>query len=521
MLTASNSKMIIARKKNTIKGTIFGIILRFIQMLFPFIIRTVFIKTLGIEYLGLNSLFGSILQVLNLAELGVSSALVYSMYKPIAEDDKEKICQLMNLYKSYYKTIGFVILCLGLLLMPFIPKLIQGNIPSDINIYVLYIMNLVATVLSYWLFAYRNSLFTAHQRNDIISIISIVTNSLMYIVQIILLFSLKNYYYYLSATILFQILLNIVTAICSKKYYPEYSPIGQIPEDEKKTINKKIRDLFTTKIGGIVNHSADSIVISTFAGLKLLAIYQNYYYVTSAIMALFTIFFSSLTAGLGNYLITNNDENKKKLLYNINYIVFFVLNFCCCSLVCLYQPFMKLWVGEANLLPTEFVFLFALYLYAEIAPRTLIVFKDAGGIWESDRFRPLSSALFNLTLNIVLFQYIGLYGVILSTVLALMLVSYPWVICNINKYMFNIGIKNYLKNTFYYTFILIICLIVTYKTCSYLPLFNSLLLTLMYRLLICIIIPNLTFIVIFFKKEENKYFYGLIKQFFAKRFKNV
>ncbi len=411
-------------------------------------------------------------------------------------------------------------MCVGLILLPFIPKLIHGNIPSDINIYVLYLMNLAATVFSYWLFAYRNSLFTAHQRNDILSIISIIINSLMYVTQIILLYAFKNYYYYLSATILFQILANIVTAIYSKKYYPEYDPAGTLPVEEKKVINKKIRDLFTAKIGGIVNHSADSIVISVFAGLKLLAIYQNYYCITSAVMAMFAIFFGSLTAGLGNYLITENEEGKRRLLNNLNYVIFIFLNFCCCSLVCLYQPFMELWVGKENLLPNEYIFLFALYLYAETVPRLLIVFKDAGGIWESDRFRPFSSAIFNLSLNIILFPYIGLYGVILSTVFALMFVSYPWVICNLNKYMFNINIKKYLKNTFFYSLVLTLCLFLTYKICSNLPLNNSLLLTLLYRLIICLILPNLIFISFFIKKEENKYFNGLLKQFYTKRFKN-
>ena len=326
----------------------------------------------------------------------------------------------------------------------------------------------------------------------------------MYTVQIALLFTLKNYYYYLSATILFQIVLNIITAICSKKYYPEYKPIGEIPDEERKTINNKIRDLFTAKIGGIVNHSGDSIVISTFAGLKLLAVYQNYYYVTSAVMALFTIFFGSFTAGLGNYIITNNDENKKKLLYNINYIVFFVLNFCCCSLVCLYQPFMKLWVGEANMLSDDYVFLFALYLYAEIAPRTLIVFKDAGGIWESDRFRPLVAATVNLVLNVLAFKYIGLYGIILSTVFALLFIAYPWLIINVNKYMFKIDIRKYLGNSMLYAFAISLCIALSYYLCNCFSLVNVYML-LALRFVLCLTLPNLIFITLFFKKAENKY----------------
>lgn len=208
--------MKIERKKNAVRGTFFGIIYRVVQIFFPFIIRTIFIHTLGVEYLGLNSLFSAILHVLNLAELGVSSALVFSMYRPIVDDNTEKMCQLLNLYRLYYRIIGLTVLLIGLFLVPFLPNLINGSLPPDINLYILYAMNLAATVLSYWLFAYRNSLFIAHQRNDIVSIISTAVNVCMYLLQAISLLTFRNYYLYLSLTIAGQIAINIITAITSK-----------------------------------------------------------------------------------------------------------------------------------------------------------------------------------------------------------------------------------------------------------------------------------------------------------------
>ena len=187
--------MVINRTKNAINGTVSGVVLKILQILFPFIIRTIFIKTLGVEYLGLNSLFTSILQVLNLAELGVSSALVFSMYKPIVEDNTETICALMNLYKKYYRIIGLVVLLAGIIVLPFLPLLINGNTPQDVNLYIIYLMSLAATVLSYWLFAYKGSLFSAHQRNDIISLITICVSLITYIVQIFSIVLFKNYYF--------------------------------------------------------------------------------------------------------------------------------------------------------------------------------------------------------------------------------------------------------------------------------------------------------------------------------------
>lgn len=501
--------MKIERTKNAVKGTAMGVVQKIIAIAFPFIIRTIFIRLLGVEYLGLNSLFSSILQVLNLAELGVGAALVFSMYKPIAEDDEEKICALMNLYRHYYRIIGLVILVLGLVLVPFLRNLINGNIPSDINLYVIYLMNLTSTVLSYWLFAYRNSLFQAHQRLDVQSLIGILVNIMCYSTLIVTLLVFRNYYIYLSIQICFQMISNIVSAIASKKYYPMYSPKGNISIDERKEIDHKIRDLFTAKIGTVINHSTDSIVISAFLGLEAIAIYQNYYYIVSTIMAFFAIFFSVCTAGIGNSLIVSTKESNVDLFYNINHIVMFTLNFCCTSFLCLCQPFMKIWVGEDLMLGMSYVVLFCAYLFIEIAPRTALVFKDAGGIWRNDRFRPLTAALFNLFLNLVLVNVMGLYGIIISTVAALSIIAFPWLIHNINKELIDIGIRRFLVKLLNYILVMIIAAIVTYFICGFIRT-DSIYFELLYKGLVCLIVPNLIFNIFFKKTNENKYMTGLI-----------
>ena len=173
--------MKLERTKNTARNMIFGSISKVYNLAVPFVLRTIMIYTLGMQYVGLNSVFTSVLQVLNLAELGVGSAMIYSMYKPLAEGDTVKIGALMNLYKVYYRIIGAFILVAGLALMPFIPNLISGEIPDDMNIYILYGINLGATVLSYWLFAYKNCLLFVHQRNDITEKISMIINTIKYV----------------------------------------------------------------------------------------------------------------------------------------------------------------------------------------------------------------------------------------------------------------------------------------------------------------------------------------------------
>lgn len=503
--------MEINRRKNAFLGTLWGFIQRVISIIFPFIIRTIFIKKLGAQYLGLNGLFSSILNVLNLAELGFSSALVFSMYKPIVDDDNNKICALMNLYKTCYRIIGFIVLLLGGLLTPFIPKLISGTMLDEINIYIIYLMNLGATVLSYWLFAYCISLFEAHQRVDIINIIKSIILVITYIVQLITLVVFRNYYLYLLINIASQIFFNLIIAYSSKKHYPKYKPCGNVQKEERKEIFKKVCDLFTAKIGGIFNNSADQIVISAFLGLEILAVYQNYYFIISTVLSFFYLFFNACHAGIANYLITNKSEENSKLLYNINYIAFFGLNFCCVSIMCLTQPFITLWLGQDFLLSISFLIFFVLYFSAEIIPRTLILFKDAAGLWHKDRFRPLIVSFVNLFLNVLVVKHFGLIGVTLSTIIAMLFVGFPWLLVNIDRNLFKIDIKKFLFSILKYIIVIIVNCFITYKIIEILNIHN-LLYNLFVSTLLCLIIPNTMFLVLFYKTEENQYLLNIIKE---------
>ena len=339
--------MKIERTKNATRNIIFGVALKIYQILIPFVMRTIMIYFLGMQYTGLNSLFTSILQVLNLAELGVGSAMVYSMYKPIVDDDKKRICSLMRLYRTYYNIIGLVILIAGVILTPFIPHLIKGDVPADMNVYVyiLYLLNLGATVLSYWLFAYKNSLFQVFQRQDVVSKVTLVTNTIQYIFQALAIIVLRNYYVYVIMLLAGQALTNIVTAIVATKMYPDLKPGEKLDQASIKEINHRIRDLFTSRVGSVVVNSADTIVISAFLGLTVLAEYQNYYYILSAIIGMVDVIWTSCTAGIGNSLIVETKEKNLHDLKKFTFLISWIAGVCCCCFLNLFQPFMKMWVG--------------------------------------------------------------------------------------------------------------------------------------------------------------------------------
>lgn len=491
----------IERTKNATRNIIFGVILKAYQIIVPFLMRTAMIYLMGVQYLGLNSLFTSILQVLNLAELGVGSAMIYSMYKPIAEDDNATICALMKLYKTYYRIIGLVIAVIGCALTPFIPKLISGDVPDNLNIYLLYLLNLGATVLSYWLYAYKNCILQAHQRVDIVSKVSLVTSTIQYALQLLVLWLFKDYYLYVIVLLATQALTNITTAMCADRIYPQFKPKGQIATEEKKAINNRIKDLFTSKIGGIIYDSADTIVISSFLGLTALAIYQNYFYILNAITGLITVVFSACTAGIGNSIVVETKEKNYKDLNKFTFIICWGAGFCAVCLLCLYQPFMELWVGKDLMLSSSAVICFVVYFFVRQLNSLFNTYKDASGMWHEDRFRPLVAALTNLALNLILVQFIGLYGILISTVLAIVCVGMPWLLHNLFTVIFEkkywVG---YLKNLLYYCFIILINCTITYFICTKVN--AGLITTLVIRGAICVVLPNLIYLFAYYKRIE-------------------
>lgn len=492
--------MKIERTKNAANNIIFGFILKLYQILIPFIIRTVMIYFLGVEYLGLDSLFTSILQVLNLAELGVGGAMVFSMYKPIAEDNRNKICALMNLYKLYYRIIGVIVLVLGLIVCPFIPYLIKSNVPNDINIYIVYLLNLIATVFSYWLFAYKNSILQAHQRQDVISKITLCVNTVQYILQIIVVCLFKNYYMYLIILLISQICINIITAYKSNKIYPDYNASGSLNKEEIKEINCRVRDLFTSRIGGIIVKSADSIVISAFLGLTVLAVYQNYYYIITAIIAVVAVIFSACTAGIGNSLIVETREKNLNDLKKFTFIIIWIAGFCSCALLCLYQNFMELWVGKELLLDMSCVICLVVYYFIYEINALLNLYKDAGGIWHKDRFRPLVTAIVNVVLNLILVNYIGLYGVLISTFLSMLFVGMPWIIHNLFTEVFKCSSKNYVKQLIKYVISVFIMTVVIYFLTTLIE--GASVVSLILKSVICLIGFNMMFLLCYYKKDE-------------------
>lgn len=490
--------MKIERAQNAGRNIVFGVLHNLYKIFVPFLIRTLLIKLLGEQYLGLGSLFSSILQVLNLAELGVGGAMVYSMYKPIAEDDHDTICALMALYRKYYRLIGLFIAAAGLCVTPFLPRLVRmDTVPADVNVYILYFLNLGATVLSYWLFAYKNCLLNAHLRNDVVSKVGMFTSTLTYALQIIILVFFHNFYLYTCVVISIGIVSNLITALIVNRMYPQYHPRGKLPREVSDRIGRSIRDLFTSKVGAVVYDSADTLVISAYLGLTVLAVYQNYFYILTAITTFINVVFHSITAGIGNSLVVETREKNFLDLRKLTFIIGWIGAFCTACLVCLYQPFMELWMGKRLMLDFSAVVCLGIYFFVRQINSLLNLYKDAAGMWHEDRFRPLVAALGNLAMNLFLVRYIGIYGVILSTVLAILLIGEPWLLHNLFSVIFDRkGLLPYLKELLVYAALAAAECTACVLICNAVSLPN-LWLTLLLRLAVCGIVPNALHLLLF------------------------
>lgn len=420
------------RTQNAKRNIITSVTNKLVIMLTNFIMRTVLIWYLGNVYLGLDSLFTSILQILSLTELGISSAMVYSMYKPLAENDTPAICALLKLYRTIYRYIALAMTVLGIAIVPLLRYIVKETLPDGLNLYLLYFINLGNTVISYLMFAYRSALFTADQKysvnNNIYSVFKIGTT----VLQIVAIISIQGnhrlaYYFYCLALPLSTVLKNLFTYYLSKKMYPQYECEGKVPKDEINGIKKRVAGMFLHKLSFVFRDSLDSIIITAFLGLEILGKYQSYYFIINAISGIMILVSNSVTASVGNSLVVGTKEKNYADFKKIQLLYMWLTSWLTvCFAACL-QPFMQFWVTPEKTFDNDIIaLLFCVYFFSIHFNRVCHIYRDAAGLWWHDRYRPIVETVVNLTLNILLVMFLGVPGVMLSTIFCIVFIDGTW-----------------------------------------------------------------------------------------------
>lgn len=498
------------RSKNSIINIVVNVGSQLLNLVVGMVCRVVFIWTLGNAYLGVSGLFSNILTLLSLAEMGFGSAIIFSMYKPLAEQDHRKIGALMGLYKKVYRNIGFGVAAAGLALAPFY-RIFMKNPPDIPNLTVIYLLYIANTAITYFV-SYKQNIIIADQKNYICTLYQYAFCITQNIVQIVILLRTHNFILYLCAQIVFSFLTNYFLGRKAEKMYP-YIKIYQNEElsrGDRTAISKNIRALFLHRFGSAVVNGTDILVMSSFVGVASAGIYNNYFLITNTLRNLTSQIFGGITASVGNLGAVTDRKKSYHVYLAANFAGFWIFSFCFVCLFCLFNPFIVLWLRRDDLLfATPVVLLIALNFYTTGMRQATLTFKDAFGLFWYDRYKAVVEAAVNLVLSVFLTQRFGVVGVFLGTLISTLAVDLwvePYVLF---RHGFHRPVRAYFVRYMFYGALTAAVGSLTWFACAAVP--GAGFWNFVAKCLICLILPNAVYLVLFWNTKEFQYLKSFVR----------
>lgn len=482
-----------------------------VKYIMSFITRTVFIYCLGKNELGLNGLFTNILSMLSLVELGIGTAINFSLYKPLAEHDNKKISILMGFYKKAYRIIGIIVTFLGLSLIPFLKYLINDITNID-NVYLIYILYLINTVSTYFI-SYKETLINADQKKYKLFGIETISVFLLNVFQMIFLLLTKNFIVYLIINFIVLFIQRIITNIFITRNYKDidFNSKDMMEKDDLKPIVKNVKAMFFHKIGDYCINSTDNLIISSFISIAVVGIYSNYLTIITMINSIINMIYSGIVASLGNLVATETVEKKEEIFDKMNFLGFLFYGYCSVCLINLFNTFITIWIGTEYCFNFNIVLIMILNFYLagmRIPPHTM---KSAAGLFDVDKYTPILQSLINLVISIFLAKKMGILGVLLGTLISSLAIpcwQRPYLIY---KHVFMKSSKKYFYEYFKEFVILLIISCISLYINSLL-IINNLVLLFIIKLLIVTILFAAFIILIFHNTKEFKYVVKIINK---------
>lgn len=506
-----------SRTNKSLKNVFIVLIGQGLGIIIAFIARTFFVKLLGKEYLGIEGLFTNVLTVLALTELGVGEAIVYSLYKPLAEKNEEKINILMNLYRKFYIFIGIFMLIAGIGISPFVNVFLSSQPQINENINLIFLLFVINTAMTYF-YSYKKSLLIADQNKYITVIYKYACYLVLNIVQIVILYITHNYYLYLTLMIINTLIENVLITKKVDQMYPYIRKTTQkLDGKSKNEIVKNTKALMLHKIGATAVNSTDNILISKLVGIAEVGMYSNYYLITNAFTTIINQIFNAILASVGNLGVTADNNKKKEIFQVMNLVNFLIYDFITIGLLTVLNPFIKVWIGNEYIFNFNIILVICINFYLNGMRRSVIVFRDALALYWYDRYKPIVETLVNLFFSVILAKRYGIIGILLgtsiSTITCCVFIE-PYILY---KYGFNSKIKEYFKEYFYYILILIIEAIIVFGISKLIGIYiGNNILNIAINILLCIIIPNIINYIIFKNRYEGKYLIEIFKNIFEK-----
>ena len=499
-----------SRTHMAIKNIIWGYGNTFLTTVLKFVCRWIFIRTIGVTYLGINGLYTNILQVLSLSELGIATAMNYSLYKPIAEKDIEKIKSLMYAYKIAYRIIAIVIGVIGIAIIPFLQYLIKdakGLTNKELIFY--YVLFLFNTIISYFV-SYKFSLNNAEQKgyitNNITTVVTIVTS----VLQIIVLVVFRSFTSYLVIQIVISAISKIFTSIYLDKLYPYLKEKNIQPLDKKTkaSLFTNVKSLMVHKLGEVAVNQTDNIIISSFISIKSVGLISNYTLITGTVDAFLSIVFNNIVGSLGNLCATTDKNHQYRIFKIYDFVDFWLYGFAAIAYVSLIQPFTELMWGKEFVVDFRVVLLIIINTYIVGQRIPLNNMKTAGGIFKQDRYLPAIQAVLNLVISIVLARQIGLIGVYIGTIISGIVPTFIRPLLTYKK-LFNRNSGEFYLIFIKHFFVIFIIGVINYYITN-LIMSNCNWLTFAVSIIITAILPNVLLVLLYFRSEEFKYLKNII-----------
>ena len=411
------------RTLKSVKNIYWGYLNTFINILLSFVNRTFFIRILGVEYLGINGLFSNILTMLSLADLGFGTAMAYSYYKPIAENDEQKIAALNRFYKKIYNYIAVAIALIGVSLTPFLETIVNLEEPVD-NLEIYYLLTLAGTVSSY-LMVYKSLLITAYQKNYIVSKYNALVKLLVTFLQILSMIITHNYIVYLCVVVLGNIINNVRISLVADKLFPFIKKKVLLEKEEQRDIFQNIKSVFIYKISSVLINGTDNILISTLVGTLWVGYYSNYLIIINNLTTFINMAFQSLTASVGNLVVTESKEKRYELFKMIQVVSNWFSIVVVPCVYALIDLFIKNWLGDQFVLSREAVCAITLNLYLTCILQPIWIYREATGLYKKTKYVMLITAILNVVLSIWWGIYAGLAGILFASAAAKIL-TYIW-----------------------------------------------------------------------------------------------
>lgn len=415
------------RTKYTFYNAISSLLYYLATILLGILNRKAIIALLGIEYQGINGLFGNILSMLSIAELGIGTAIVYHLYKPIKEQDILSIRLLMNFYRKCYLLIAVIISILGTIIVPFLGYIVSDySLPYKLS--VLYMWFLLDAVCSY-VFSYRRSILMVDQKNFIVIGCDLLYQFLVKLGQIAILYLTHDFILYLLIMVICRILDNFLIYGISNRMYPflKEHTSGTISAEILSDIKRKVKGAFFHKIGSFIVLGTDNILISRFLGLAVVGIYSNYYLIINSISSICTQILTAATASVGHLLRDGDSDKSYTVFMELQILNIGLINCAAAGIYNVATPLISLIFGEKYIVGEGTLLILTLNFCVQGMRTVYGVFKETSGILYEDRFIPLIESAINLISSVILLQYWGLSGVFMGTILSsLLLYNYTY-----------------------------------------------------------------------------------------------